>query len=43
MKAVNVVMGTVEKPMARSETGMLQTCDGSEWGDGSGEEADGEV
>jgi hypothetical protein len=43
VKAVSGVMGTTERQMARSETGMLQTCEGCEWGDGYGEEADGEV
>ncbi len=43
MKAVSGVIGTAKRQMARSETGMLQTCKGSEWGDGYGEEADGEV
>jgi hypothetical protein len=36
-------MGTVKRQMARSETGMLQTCEGREWCDGYNEEADGEV
>jgi hypothetical protein len=43
VKAVSGVMGTVKRQMARPETGMLQTCEGSEWGDGCNEEADGEV
>ncbi len=34
MKAVSGVMGTAKRQMAGSETGMLQTCEGSEWGDG---------
>jgi hypothetical protein len=34
VKAVSGVMGTMERPMARSETGMLQTREGNEWGDG---------
>jgi hypothetical protein len=36
-------MGTAKRQVARSETGMLQTYEGSEWGDGYNEEADGEV
>jgi hypothetical protein len=43
VKAARGVMGTAKRQMARSETGMLQTCEGSEWGDGNSEEADGEV
>ncbi len=43
MKAVSGVMGTTKRQMARFETGMLQTCEGSEWSDGYSEEADGEV
>ena len=43
MKAESGVMGTAKRQMARSETGMVQTCEGSEWGDGYSEEADGEV
>ncbi len=38
-----MVMCTAKRQMARSETGMIQTCEGSEWGDGHSEEADGEV
>jgi hypothetical protein len=40
MKEVDVVMGMVKSQIASSEIGMLQTCEGSEWGDGYGEEAD---
>jgi hypothetical protein len=36
-------MGTEKRQLARSETGMLQTCEGREWSDGYGKEADGEV
>ncbi len=43
MKAVNGVMGTANRQMARSQTGMVQTCEDSECGDGYSEEADGEV
>jgi len=43
VKAVIGVMNIAKRQMARSETGMLQTCEGSEWGDGYGEEADGKV
>jgi hypothetical protein len=36
-------MGTAKRQMVRSETGMVQTREGSECGDVYGEEADGEV
>jgi hypothetical protein len=40
---VGGVMGMAKRQMARPETGMLQTCEGSEWGDEYSEEADGKV
>ncbi len=43
VKAVSGVMGTAKRQMARSETGMLQTQEGSECSDGYCEEADGKV
>jgi hypothetical protein len=43
VKAVSGVMGKAKRQMTRSETGRLQTCESREWGDGYGEEADGEV
>jgi hypothetical protein len=43
VKAVSGVMGTAKRKMGRSETGMIQTCEGSEWGEWYGEEADGKV
>jgi hypothetical protein len=36
-------MGRAKRRMERSKTGMLQTCEGIEWGDGYGEDTDGEV
>jgi hypothetical protein len=36
-------MGKAKRQMVRFNTGMLQTCEGSEWGDGYSEDADGEV
>ncbi len=43
MKALSGVMGTAKTQMERPETGMVQTCEGSERGDGYGEEANGKV
>ncbi len=43
MKSVSGVLGTAKRQMARPETGILQTCDGSEWGDGYDGEANGEI
>ncbi len=43
VKALSGVMGTAKRQMVRSETGKLQTCEGIEWGDGYGEDADGEA
>jgi hypothetical protein len=43
MKGVSGVMDKVNRQMAIYETGMLQTCEGSEWGDGYSKEADGEI
>jgi hypothetical protein len=36
-------MAIAKRQMARSESGIVQTCEGSEWGDGYSEEANGEV
>jgi hypothetical protein len=36
-------MGKAKRQMTRLDTGMLQTCEGSEWGDGYSEPADGGV
>jgi hypothetical protein len=33
-------MGKAKRQMTRLDTGMLQTCEGSECGDGYGEESD---
>ncbi len=43
MKAVGGVMGTAKRQMVRSQAGMVQTCEGSDWGDEYSKEADGEV
>ncbi len=43
MKAGRSIKGKAKRQMARFETGMLQTCEGSEWGDGYRKEAVGKV